>query len=817
MRLTDWLETSPDAERWRVYLDLNAVETLVGRGYRAEAEELRRAAERFQGPHESLRHPNFRSVHELLLQQAERIQRANVAFPESTYQEASLEMWGAAFRQAATELRPMSSAEANRKRQEVLAQFEALRQFLDERGPGEANYVSPPPILATLKGQTDSPAPAEIHAEQLKQVGLLIQWLQVPIVFPWDIGDQNAQPPAVGRIGDDPATLRIGDRVDETGLSEAALSVGSVSPAAWQDETIPSNPTLNDVLAGLRQQQIWLQQNSRLDPNPYVAYPQWLLNDFLTGLNLGRRENLPQLLARQVENLTNGLDQWQVAGDRNRQVEIARVIGLLESVDQASDLTAAFRRTFWRNNAAVFVGESLVNQLASRPVNETQPVYEVILDNEVFGTANTQGQVQIDFVPDASQAHVSLRLTGLVNSDNYTPSGPITAFTGSQAEVEARRSVYANSGGWYQRAPYGAANLHSYFKGTSCGRLVDRLAEGQFRNQQAGAEAIGARRAENRLVRQFEEQTSEALAQGRSELRQRRQQAGVWRAVRPVAYFLTDEHFFQVHAKKFSGAQTLALGAAPAIQVPSDLAVQVHESFLTNFLEDELGGLRLTDEDVARIEAQLRAEAAKSDVAGGQIGDQAAVEREPFELTLANIRPVELRFDAQMVLVVLNVRNFRSQGQSINDAQVVVRLKFERDEADPTNKLRFRQVGEVKASLLDPDKIDLNTATVLDLIETTINREIRRQREDRADQEPGLVLPTNLIDPQLLADLEDSQLRRLAEMARLVVFSFENGWATLAWRVPLTTANLDPAMLDAIGATGTTTDAADDVTAPVQQ
>jgi len=311
------------------------------------------------------------------------------------------------------------------------------------------------------------------------------------------------------------------------------------------------------------------------------------------------------------------------------------------------------------------------------------------------------------------------------------------------------------------------------------------LAEAQFQNQQAAAEAIGARRAENRMIRQFEQQTSEALAQGRLDLQNRRQNAGLWRAVRPTAYFLTDENFFQVHAKKFSGAQTLALNAAPQLAVPSDLAVQVHESFLTNFLEDELGGLKLTQADVARIEEELR-QAAGADQAGGRIGDQAVAEREAFELTLATSRPVEVRFASQQVQIVLNVRNFRSQGQSINDAQVLLRLQFERDAVDPQT-LRFRQVGEIKASLLDPDKIDLNTATVLDLIETTINREIRRQREGRGEAEPGIVLPANLIDPQVLADLEDDQLRRLAARAALTAMSFEQGWATVAWRVPATT------------------------------
>jgi hypothetical protein len=617
----------------------------------------------------------------------------------------------------------------------------------------------------------------------------LIQWLQVPIAFPWEGGNATNLDSAVGQISDDPST--IGYRISDGREEALGLGIDRAEIRTVDFQEVPADPTLNEVLAGLRQQQLWLQKNSRLDPNPYMGYTTWLLNDYLVALNLGRRENMVQVLARQVENLVVALDDWHTGGDRNKQAEVGRIVGLLDSVDQAPELIVAFKRTFYRNNAAVFVGESLVNQLAARPVNETQPVYEVILDNEVFGTATTNGQVRIDFVPDDRQAHVSLQLRGLVQSDNYTPAGPVTAFTGSQADVEARRSIYANVGGWHQRAPYGAANLQSYFKGTSCGRIIDRLGEMQFSNQQAAAEAIGARRAENRLVRQFEEETSTALRDGRSQLQKQRQDAGLLRSVRPTAYLMTDEHFLQVHAKKFSGSQTLAIGAPPTIVTPSDVAFQIHESFLSNFLEDALSGRTLTQEDVARVEAELKKETAGS----GQISDEPAAAREAFELTFATSRPVDIRFEEQMVQVVLNIRTFKAQGQSINDVQVLIRLKLHRDAVDPQN-IRLSQVGNIRASLLDPSKIDLNTATILDLIQNTLNREIQRQRESSGN-EAGLAIPSNLIDQQLVAEIKEPQVKRLLEAARLATISLEQGWATLAWTTNSATPSAGEA-LDAI-------------------
>ncbi len=782
-RLGDWIVDSPDAERWRVFLDLNSVETVVGRGYRASTSDLTSTAARFANSHSALQHPNFQSVHAALLEQARRIQAAESLYPESTYAASNLEAWKAAFVEQAKQLRPFSAEQANQKRLVLLAEVQQLRKYIVERGAGFTNYVTPPPVLAALDPEMQAREPAAIHAEQLEQLDRLAQWLQVPVVFPWENAGAANTATAVGQISDqDPSgVFRISDRTEDP-LS----NVGETQIQTVDFQDVPADPSLNDVLTGLRLQQVWLQKNSRLDPNPYVGYTTWLLNDYLVALNLGRRENLTTLLARQVDNLVAALDEWHPGGNRNKQAEVGRIVGLLDSVDQAPELITAFKRTFYRNNAAVFVGESLVNQLASRPVQQTQPVYEVILDNEVFGTATTNGQVRIDFVPNDQQAHVSLQLRGTINADNYTPAGPVTAFTGSQADVEARRSIYLNVGGWHQEAPYGAVNLNSYFKGTSCGRIVDRLAEMQFSNQQAGAEAIGARRAEDRVVRQFEQETSTALRDGRAQMQQRRQEAGLLRSVRPLGYLLTDEHFLQVHARKVTGSQTLAIASPPTIATPSDVAFQLHESFLSNFLEDAVGGRVLTHEDVARVEAELQKENAPN---SGQISDEPAAPREAFELTFAAARPIEVRFDEQMVHVILNIRNFKAQGQSVNDVQVLIRLKLHVDAAD-ANTVRLAQVGNIRASLLDPDKIDLNTATVLDLIENTLNREIQRQRE-RAGTTAGTALPTNLIDRKMLAEIKDPQVARILQAAQLAAISFDQGWATVAWTTG--SGNVSPA------------------------
>jgi len=739
-QLNDWIVQSPEAEQWRIFLDLNALETLVGRGYRADVGTLAGIQQRFTQSSSALSHSNFESVATAIQAHMDQINAADAAYPSTTFNAADLSAWATAFQSESTNLKTMTSAQLNAARMTTLNQIVALDQFLNERGALTPAQLNQP--LAIFDKPTNNDLDVDNTANPSNpafDLSTTIKWLSQPIVLEWET------------------------------TTDAADDAGSLA----------------EIVTALKQEQTDLKGYSRKDPNPYAAYANLLLEDYVRTLNLGRRENLPDLLARQVENLIEALPEWKPGGDRLSQATIVRTIGYLEATDQSQALTAAFKRTFWRNNAVVSVGETLVNRFATRPVSDTQPVNEVILDNQVYGTATTNGQVSIDFVPNDLQAHVSLYLSGNIHSDNYSPVGPITVFTGSQGQVEARRSIYLNVGGWYQKAPYGSANLASFFKDTSCGRLIDQVAEKQFDKQREGAVAIASRRAEKKLLNEFSKETNQALNDGRKQADQTRDNASVIKPFRPTLYTLTSEHFLQVYASKYANSQMAALTTPPVLAVPCDIAVQYHDSLINNYLEDELSGLKFSSEDLERITEKLKQQNTNAVVA--EIGDDPQVEaaRDPFELIFNTARPVDLQFEDQLVKVTVNIRRFSTQGQAIDNVQVNTKFKMRYD-FEGTPGIRLVQIGGIEARLADPSDIDLNSATILDLIESTINDELNRQHSSQTQQ--GIKLPMNLIDRSLISALAGLEGAEMLDQARLVVISFENGWASLAWRMGQTTS-----------------------------
>lgn len=733
-RMNDWLMPSEHASQWRTFLDLNTLDTLVGQGYQADTTQLAAIHQKFmEGA--AARHRNFAAVAGAIESHLQQIQQAAAAYPSDKFNTEDLSAWQQAFEGAKEDLSPMSAGQLNRARGQALHEVMALQQFLQERGPLSAEQLAHPlDFLATEETET-SASTVDLQP--------LIEWLSYDITLDWE-------------------------------SSEAAAEL--------------DQPSIVEILRGIRAERDLLARYAKKDPNPYVSTALLELNRYDLQLFLGSRENLPTLLGRQVDRLVESMDAWTVDGDRLRQNEIVRIVGLLEATDQVPALTAAFKRTFWYNNAAFEVSESLVNRFASRPVTNTRPVDEYIWDNHVLGTAHTNGQVQIDMVPNDQQAHFSLHLQGVINADNYSPVGPITVYTGSQANIEARRSIYLNSGGWVEKAPYGSANLGSYFRGTSCGRLIEQIAQKQFETQRDGAQRIAARRAQERMLNEFGQETTDALVNGRSQLQEQQSKSGTFKAYRPTAYLKTTEDALHGFASRYGHSQMAALRPAPALQVATDVKLQVHDSLLNNYLEDELGGVTFTDQDLDRIDARAKQEAQQavtgtiSDAQDADVTDQPAAEgaRDPFELTLESSRPIDLQFDDQTIKVTINIQRFRSQGQSITDVQVKTQFKMHYEAKDGVPGIRIEQLGNIEAALADPDDISIDSATILNLIETTINEELERQRTDQSEQ--GIWLPINLIDRTKIPALQELEGGEQLDLAQLVNADFTDGWASFAWK-----------------------------------
>ena len=337
---------------------------------------------------------------------------------------------------------------------------------------------------------------------------------------------------------------------------------------------------------------------------------------------------------------------------------LGQTLGWLECAGQVPMLIGAIRQQYSRPNFEFSVNESFVRAIATRPVNSTEPVNEVILGRQIYGTGTTVGQVKVDFVEDPGQAHISLQMLGTNFANSYTQQGRITAYSTSQTELEARRSLLVNMGGIHEYRPYVAANLNSQFDGVNSIRLIERIARRKYQKDKYASEAIGARRAEQKLYRQFDEQTSEVIRNGKLEFQKLVDRSSPNSGLIPSSFLKTSDNQLWITSYK---AGTFQLGAnlpPPEYDIACDVKVRIHESMLANYLETIFSRQRYSNKDFAE-----RAE----EIFGTTPEDYDPKAPEEWSITFRASRPIEVILDNNRIGISAMGRRFTRGKQPIRE------------------------------------------------------------------------------------------------------------------------------------------------------
>ena len=507
---------------------------------------------------------------------------------------------------------------------------------------------------------------------------------------------------------------------------------------------------------------------------------------------------------KHLEKLKSNLASTTDPNQRAAQGEFALELGWLDATGNAPQLVAAVRARHSQPNLRFLVTESLAQRLASRPVNNRQPVNEVILGRQIFGDATTNGQVQIDFVDDPDQAHFSIHMLGVSNGNSHTHQGPVTAYAGSYADVEARRSILANIGGLIEYAPYGAANLSSEFRGVNCIRLVEKVALKQYERDKNASEAIGARRMEQRVISEFGKESSTAIRNAKDRMAQARRDSQSQLGLVPPMYIRTTNDYLLGFGLKAETFQISAPTAPPSsITVPADILLQIHESMLDNYLEPVLARQTIKNVELAdKLKKWF-----------GEVPEGLAKQStdEIWGITLAASRPVQFIFDNNRFGIAIAGSKFtRDEQYTDKDGVKKIRVKETIDEPMQI-KVMFRmqrdqgQLSLVRDGRATVEFTEKGVQTVpknafRSFLEDILNKSLSEQENAKsnpadagaASQAAGpapMKFPANLIPAERLQD------PTVAQNLELAVLRSEAGWITAAWRYSPTSQSFSSRML----------------------
>ncbi len=276
-----------------------------------------------------------------------------------------------------------------------------------------------------------------------------------------------------------------------------------------------------------------------------------------------------------------------------------------------------------------------------------------------------------DLIDDPNQVHLSILAHTDVTSNTYLQQGKIYAYVDAAGQAEARRSILMNVGGLLAGEPYAAANMNTFFQGTSsrCG-LVNRIASKQFAEKQSEGNVGASSRVRKELLERFHSETNLPIANGKSALANAKLKSRNRSNYIPELFAHTEANRIVVVGKKASKATLAAPNRPFSHGMNSDIELRLHDSLLSNYVDPIFSGKTFSNEELAQ---ELEKLTGKESVALGpeQAEDGGNAEDESFSITFSNVRPIQFVFDENTLAVTVSGKSF-AQGDKKIDAGLTI-------------------------------------------------------------------------------------------------------------------------------------------------
>jgi len=373
---------------------------------------------------------------------------------------------------------------------------------------------------------------------------------------------------------------------------------------------------------------------------PLFAAVRRSLGGYLEALGTARNPKAEDVYAKRMERLAEAVGKTATGGTPDTLEPVGPILARLEESGQATGVVTRVRQLVGRPNIHLEVHESLLARAVDRSIDETIPVNDMLLGTRVRGTGHTVGAVTLDFSPASDRAVVDLRLDATNHSRTRGTKGPVTVHTLGTTTITASKRVLIDERGVVALPVEAQASVDTQTTGIGVGtrcaqQLIRRMASRKVAEMRPEAEAISSQRASDRVRREFEAQTAKPIAQAASDYQQKFRRRLIDRGWFPESLHIhTDDARLYATARKSLPDQVAAFSSPPAVDPDAVLAARLHQSFVNNLAEQELGGRTLTKE---ALEAQL-------EKAGQKIPDALAsdADQPPWSITFAKRKPVEL-------------------------------------------------------------------------------------------------------------------------------------------------------------------------------
>jgi hypothetical protein len=513
------------------------------------------------------------------------------------------------------------------------------------------------------------------------------------------------------------------------------------------------------------------------------------------------RDSRP-LYERYLTDLAKLLERHRERGTVETTRQVARALGVVDSLGQSPDFVKTARSAYAHSNVFGAVSTAFITRAPNRPVDRITPVRDCILGTSIFGSAHTLGGVKYVVENSADSIQLAIYFSGEAHSRTRGFHKPVQVNSTGVTTFWATKTVALTDDQFISTPAVADASTHTQIHsiqktgGQFAHRLIEKIAWKRAAEQKGQAEAVSSAHTRERVLREFEEIVVHDLAAARVQYDAKIRAPLVRRGASPEYLQMTSAaQGVSLETLFATRSQLGASGPPPRMMPGHDLAVQIHESAINNYLPLALASARIAQQTAdhppdlkgnvpnwLKLMSVGRPNLAAAASAGAEIVDEAkqrvkdAVGVEPnvtpppfkpYSITLNADAPATVHFDDGKIEIRVRAAVLASDESEYKNWDFIVTYQITQN----GDRILLKRVGEIEAF---PTGFDVEWPRQLSAEETGFRSVLKKNMNARANA--GQSFPKEIpIEPVRLSRFGVLVLRELVA---------DDGWLTVGWGLP---------------------------------
>jgi len=484
--------------------------------------------------------------------------------------------------------------------------------------------------------------------------------------------------------------------------------------------------------------------------------------------------------------------------------QVGRSLGVIDALGQSPELVRAVRARLAQPNVVGVASANFITRMPDRSIDTVRPVRDCILGTAIFGTSRTLGGVRYVLNPSDDTIELAVLLEGTAHSRTRGFNGPVRINANSRTGFWAMKRISLSDQQFTSAAGVASANTNSHITsitktgGPFLRRLIEKIAWQRAGEQKGQSERIAARHAEQRVLGEFDKAVATDLAKARQRYESELRAPLIRRGISPEYLRMSSTTSGVSGETVFAARRQLAAAGPPPKMAPGhDLALQIHESAVNNYLPLALASARVA-QDTADKPAEIKGHVpmwmkgislasprlASAAAAGTEIVDEVKEKVQelvpggeapapppppfkPYSITLNAEAPVIAHFDDGKIAVRIRAAELTSEDSAYKNWDFIV--TYEISQRD--NQIVLKRTGDIEVF---PTGFDPAWDTQLTGQQAGFRNTLAGNMNARA--RAGQSFPAEIpIEPIRLSRFGVLVLQELVA---------DDGWLTVGWKLP---------------------------------